>query len=350
METSAGQGMVEAFRYVRDVYRNISRMLLSCDPLMEEKGFLTNPRWYSIWPKRTLELSPENISDTWLPYFVVRHYYNVDAPLELLTIGAVVWDNWDSHWPGFDTPLCLASRMLVPNSGPKEITALKDLMWISVIQMWDTTAKPDGEVRVLSWDSSHLPDRVRKEIPQYVHVRGGRILSVACPLLEVCDTDVIEKRLINPLLGRCLTELIPPSDEAEAVRWLRQAAEGGNPTCQVHFGLRHANGQGVPQDAAEAARWYRKAAEQGNPLGQLSLGGMYRDGRGLARDDTEAVLWFRKAAEQGNVDGQANLGWMYENGRGVGVNVTEAIVWYRRAAEQGLEYAKQSLKRLGIES
>src|SRR5947208_3444210 len=157
MVQSDSQAMVKAFHYVRDVYRNISRMLLSCDPLMEEKGFLTDRKWPSIWPDKSLVLSSDNSSDSWLPYFVVRQYFNAKESIDLITLAAVVWDCWDSNPPRFDTPLCLASRMLVPD------TASKELMWIGVIQMWDRAAKPDGELRVLSENSSQLPEWVRKD-------------------------------------------------------------------------------------------------------------------------------------------------------------------------------------------
>jgi hypothetical protein len=206
MEKSDDRRMVEAFHYVRDVYRNISWMLLSCDPLMEERGFLTDiKKWIAILPKCKLVLSPGNISDTWLPCFAFRQYYNRDYPLvdnrdyplDLITIDAVVWD--DTR-PEFDTPLCIASRMLVNDEAPEA------LLRISVIQMWDNnTAKPDGVVRVLSEDSPNLPESKRKEMAQ--HVRGGRILSIAVPLLEVCNIDVLDNRLINPLLKQGRTEL-----------------------------------------------------------------------------------------------------------------------------------------------
>ena len=197
-----GPQMVAAFYYVRDVYRNISRMLLSCDSLMEANSFSTNPRWDSISKDRILVLSQGNISDTWMPYFAVRQYFKNDNPLDFITIGAVVWDfhGW------LDTPLCLASRMLVHDPSPNE------LMWISVVQVWDTDAKPDGKVHLLSEASSKLPDNLRRQIPQYV--QGGRILSVACPLIEVCDIDAIASRLINPLLLHGLKDLplqpVPP--------------------------------------------------------------------------------------------------------------------------------------------
>jgi hypothetical protein len=336
MEKSDGQRMVKAFHYVRDVYRNVSRMLLSCDELMKAKQFSAKSKSDAI-PKRTPVLSPGNISDTWLPCYVVRHYHNISDPRDLITIGTVTCD---VDCDQFDMPLCIASRMLVND------TDRDALMWVSIIQMWDTAARPDGEVRVLSEASWRLPDKDLKEIAQHLYGgRGGRILSVACPLLEVCNEDVLEKRLINPLLERGRTPLIPVSGE----EGVREKAEQGDAEAQVKLGCMYRNGQGPPPDAAEAVRWYRKAAEQHNANGQVHLGWMYREGQGVGQDDTEAVFWFRKAAEQGNVSGQVNLGWMFEYGRGTAADKTEAIKWYRKAAEQGNKDAADGIKRINPE-
>ena len=76
-------------------------------------------------------------------------------------------------------------------------------------------------------------------------------------------------------------------------------------------------GRGVPQDDAEAVRWMRLAAERGQGDAQALLGSMYLEGRGVPQDDAEAVRWIRLAAERGQGDAQALLGSMYYEGRGV---------------------------------
>ena len=52
------------------------------------------------------------------------------------------------------------------------------------------------------------------------------------------------------------------------------------------------NGRGVPQDDAEAIRWLRLAADHGNTDGQLHLGFVYKSGRGVPQNDMEADRWF----------------------------------------------------------
>jgi TPR repeat protein len=61
----------------------------------------------------------------------------------------------------------------------------------------------------------------------------------------------------------------------------------------------YANGDGVTQNYAEALRWLRAAAEQEDSSAPWGLGVMYRDGLGVPQDDGEALRWIRLAAEQG---------------------------------------------------
>jgi TPR repeat protein len=75
-------------------------------------------------------------------------------------------------------------------------------------------------------------------------------------------------------------------------------------------------GHGVPQDDAEAVTWIRKAAEQGFALAQNTLAAWYKIGKGVAQDHAEAAKWFSEAAEQGNADAQNNLGAIYGKGSG----------------------------------
>ena len=57
-------------------------------------------------------------------------------------------------------------------------------------------------------------------------------------------------------------------------------AERGNAQAQILIGSLYRFGQGVPQDYAEALEWIRKAAEQGDAGGQFGLGVMHAKGLG----------------------------------------------------------------------
>ncbi len=99
----------------------------------------------------------------------------------------------------------------------------------------------------------------------------------------------------------------------------------------------YAMGRGVPQNDAQALFWIRKAADQGYAAAQFSLGLMYANGRGVPQDYAQARAWFRKAADQGDADAQLNLGIVYgDGGRGVPQDYGQAVIWYRKAADQGI--------------
>ena len=125
------------------------------------------------------------------------------------------------------------------------------------------------------------------------------------------------------------------ADPAEAVKWIRLAAEQEHAEAQAMLGRLHHVGHGVPRDYSEALRWYRRAIEQNNPRAQFHLGLMYHNGHGVPRDESEAVKWIRRAADQGDAEAQFEMGGMYSIGAGVAQDYAETARWYRRAAEQG---------------
>jgi TPR repeat protein len=70
-------------------------------------------------------------------------------------------------------------------------------------------------------------------------------------------------------------------------------------------------------DDREAARLFKLAADQGAAWAQYNLGLFYAHGRGgLPKDDREAARLFKFAADQGDAWAQANLGVFYVDGRG----------------------------------
>ena len=135
-------------------------------------------------------------------------------------------------------------------------------------------------------------------------------------------------------------------DDAEAVKWLRKAADQDNPLGERYLAEMYFKGRGVPADNAEAAKWLRLAAEQGDPQSQHNLAVLYTQGLGVPRNLKEAVKWMRKAAEQGLAAGQAGMGVLYENGEGVPEDPVEAVQWYRLAVDQNDWGAMNNLARL----
>src|SRR4029077_5458753 len=64
-------------------------------------------------------------------------------------------------------------------------------------------------------------------------------------------------------------------------------------------------GADVPQDDAEAVKWYRKSADGGNGSAQFTLGSMYEWGRGVEPDNVQADMWYSVAIATMSADGRA---------------------------------------------
>jgi len=65
---------------------------------------------------------------------------------------------------------------------------------------------------------------------------------------------------------------------AEAIEWLRKAAERGHAGAQNVMGISYRLGYGVQQDYAKAADWFRKAAAQGFEQAQKFLDELKKEG------------------------------------------------------------------------
>ena len=58
----------------------------------------------------------------------------------------------------------------------------------------------------------------------------------------------------------------------------------------------------MESDQVEAVKWYRKAAEQNYAAAQYNLGICYEYGRGVTEDSVEAYKWVLLAARQRDED------------------------------------------------
>jgi TPR repeat protein len=159
-------------------------------------------------------------------------------------------------------------------------------------------------------------------------------------------------------------------DPAEALRWLRLAADGGHTASMVQLGFRHRFGDGVPRSFQEMLRWYRLAADSDDPVALGNLAVCYANGEGVRQDLARAFALRTRAAELGHaaserwlafalVDGTGvapdldegrrrlealaatdaevahDLGVRLVEGVGFGVDVTTGLEWLRRAADGG---------------
>jgi uncharacterized protein len=98
------------------------------------------------------------------------------------------------------------------------------------------------------------------------------------------------------------------ADDAEARRWLTEAAKGGSDTAQIELGIWLLNGRGGPPDPLEGFRWLKGAAERGNPIAVNRMAHLYKDGVGTARDRGQAAMWTVLARRASNSDATLD-GW-----------------------------------------
>ncbi len=128
------------------------------------------------------------------------------------------------------------------------------------------------------------------------------------------------------------------SNFQEAKKWMRKAAEQGEPKAEYVLGITL-----VAEASPEAIKWFRKAADQGNALAQCALGKIYFSGSVAAQDYSESAKWFIKAANSGLADAQFCVGLLYFNGYGVTQDYVESHKWCNLASAQGNKDAKKML-------
>ncbi|MGE0712455.1 MAG: serine/threonine-protein kinase [Planctomycetota bacterium] len=144
--------------------------------------------------------------------------------------------------------------------------------------------------------------------------------------------------------------LIPPhQDSAQAVVWLRRAADAGSADALANLGVLLSQGKGTPRDPAAANECYRRAAEQGSLLGMRVWAARLWDGDGVAADPEAGVALARRAAERGDAPAAELVGTAYATGKGAPVDRDEAERWLERAARGGRGEAMGKLGQLYLE-
>lgn len=132
-------------------------------------------------------------------------------------------------------------------------------------------------------------------------------------------------------------------DPAKAAYWFEQAAIRGNAYAEERLGDLYAQGLGVPANAKLAFDWRIKAANRGIVQAQVKVGKMYQEGVGVGKNIDQAIHWFHRAAAEGDPEAQFLLGKLYHYGGDVEVDRAAARSWFEKAAQQGYEGAVQLL-------
>lgn len=80
-------------------------------------------------------------------------------------------------------------------------------------------------------------------------------------------------------------------------------SRAGDPAAQYQLSRLYAEGLGTARDEAEALRWIKRAAERDYPLAQYVLGVAYQEGRGVPQDFVQAQFWFNLATDKLDAEG-----------------------------------------------
>lgn len=164
--------------------------------------------------------------------------------------------------------------------------------------------------------------------------------------------EVSEPSLTNALSVARAAQglLVADALSGEIAGLLKAAAERGNIEGMAGYGAFLADRAelgGVPVDGAQAVSWLRRAAEAGNPQAMLTLGDFLRQGRFVAPSPQEAgQLYGAALAVERSTGALLRNADILVSGEGGTVDVEQAVGLYREAAGRGSPSAKLKLGRL----
>jgi TPR repeat protein len=117
---------------------------------------------------------------------------------------------------------------------------------------------------------------------------------------------------------------------------LKKAAEAHNPKACALYGDALLRGEdGAKQDVAQAILFLREAAEAGEANASFRLGKIYDDGEYTTKDYAKALEYYTTAAKAGVSEAQYNLGVMFASGHGVKRDTVEGLAWLIVATKNG---------------
>jgi hypothetical protein len=135
-------------------------------------------------------------------------------------------------------------------------------------------------------------------------------------------------------------------NEVEGFKWIRQAAEGGDPRASYVYGVLLCEGKGVVKNAREGHSWLTKASEMGSVNAEARIGKDYLyGGDGFTAEPTKALPLIEKASESGNPWACGRLGEILEKGKLLPKDLEKSRSLFQKGAELGdpasqFEYAR----------
>src|SRR5256885_12442262 len=91
-------------------------------------------------------------------------------------------------------------------------------------------------------------------------------------------------------MRNCETNMVCDCFFFQAEDGIRDYKVTGVQTCALPICMCYYQGEGVSKNLAEAAKWFRKAAEGGDPNAEYDLDVCYANNKGVAKDAPEAEI------------------------------------------------------------
>lgn len=234
------------------------------------------------------------------------------------------------------TPIPATPIPVTPPPGPSRQEMLKTAVntandledkgdWAKSLDAWLKIAKDFPESPVgknhLETMLNHLRDRPSPI--SYEEFQGMRDQIIECAQFNVLSAML--------LIGDSLSNREPET----AAHWFSVAAEKGDPTGMVQYGLRLKKGWGVPQNMEKAFNLFQAAYDKGDTNAKLEVAYCYLNGQGVNVDEKRAVQLLKEVADTGDSRAMNVLGFCYDHAKGVAKDFTMAVELYRKSAEKG---------------
>ena len=127
---------------------------------------------------------------------------------------------------------------------------------------------------------------------------------------------------------------------------LTQEANAGDPLAQHELGLRFLMGEGVPADTAQAVYWIKKAADHNLTSAKYNYAILLINGIGVKWDPYASFKLFESAANDGMVQAQYVVGILYTDNLTVQRDYNLAYYWIKKAADNEYEPAQKIVSKL----
>jgi len=140
-------------------------------------------------------------------------------------------------------------------------------------------------------------------------------------------------------LGDFFSKTSPYRNRLEAMKYYRRAAEIGGPDVQFKYGRLFtplSRRWIAPCNSAEALKWLKPAAESGHAGAATLVGKILQHGIDVKPDTDEARKWYTMGARGGSREAQCLLGFLCFSGWNREPNRKDALHWLLKAADPEL--------------